>query len=564
MKLNWRAILPIFAVILVAVAVLVIGADPAHAGVCDRVDNNGDDWFWNTTLATGIYYYAMGCQDSGQNTCFSCDYLAYFTLSLSMFSEVTFKYFQGMFSSLLPVGLAIWIAVRISKLMMTGGEDGRTVIWSVIQRLALFSMIWIALGTTTGENRWAWRLVGPEFLQYSFNLSNDIRDNVVSNLPSGVTAGGTAVVCENKLSPVASSAFSGQDQSLIDFAAAANGTACTTERVHIIGIAAGFATMFSDNSKNDSSSWLPDFGYMAAVLITAIMGVFMVVVFGISMVWFTFLILDVVTRSLFTAAFLPVLGALYLFESTRGSAQKAITGLVGSIATAVVIGIVSVVSLILLGNVVTIYNSTYASVQPALFPDAVMTAISASNGDPFAQFLTRIQAIGDDPRIPMTLATPWFVYLLFSGVTSYALGKKILAMVMEVAGTSAASTFADKAVGLAKTGVQLGIPGGAVAALGMGKLGGMGLGSGAALGGAGFTAGGSALNAAGHTQAGAVAGGVGSVLSKLAGGGQKPNPFDGAPPASPNARSFGAEVMRKSAVSAVATTGQAAASAADD
>jgi hypothetical protein len=412
--------------------------------------------------------------------CITCDFMSYFMLALTSFSQAIFTYFQGAFRLLAPVMIAIWLGYRVSKLMVMGGEDGRQFIYNFVQKMALFLVVWLI--TTAGATGWSnfstatgpylWRTVGPTYLNAAFGLSTEVRDAAIaagSSASSGV--GGQAPAdmnCGNVRSSVGSlqTATAAQANSFIP---AALNVGCFTERVHMIGLASGLAvvyTAFTGVGAPESAGWLSKLGsnlIFGAIKVVA--GVFMMTVFAMSAVWLIFLMLDVVTRGLITAAFAPIMSLMFLFAPTRGYAVKGINALAGAAFTAVSLSLVSVLAYFLLTNTVEVYEATWSKIAPSYGNFVIQDIPSASA--PLERFQTFIKRIQEDnptvnPVIPMDFSSPWFWYLCMSGVAIFALGKKLIAMLEGMIGYQGASAFADNALKVASAGAKAGLAGGAL------------------------------------------------------------------------------------------------------
>ena len=435
-------------------------------------DNVANEYVQDGGMALKLFNFAMGGSDGTANSCITCTFLASFMIALANFSASTFLYMQKAFSLIVPVIMMTWIGWKAAALFVTGGEDGKSFIYSILSKLAIFFMIWSVVSISesskdtngTGANipAYAWNLSGPTYLGFAFGLSSEIRNNTIANasvvsnvsLQSSISAFqcNRTVDFMNKLT----------DQSEIaSFAAKALDVACTNERSHIIGIASGVSLISSAGEQFSVKNAIPS-------VVKLITGFFMIVVFGLSMIWFTFLVLDVVVRAMITAAFSPIIAACYIWQPTRYVATTAFKGMIGGILTAVALGIVGTLAMFLLTNTVNVYNSLYPGLQ-GTYDNVVMEPIADGNAViQFQEFLVRIQRSGNDtPQIPMDMSTPWFYYLVLSGLAIFSLGKKIVTMLENLVGAQGMSTMADNAMKLTKSGASLGMMAGGMTAAGL-------------------------------------------------------------------------------------------------
>jgi hypothetical protein len=234
----------------------------------------------------------------------------------------------------------------------------------------------------------------------------------------------------------------------------------------MVGIATGMAVLVTSGKDMDLNA----IGIGMAI-IKMISGLFLMVIFGLSAIWFVFLILDVAVRGFITAAFSPLIATLALFHPTRYIAVSAVKSMAGAVMTAIGIGIVSTLAYFLLTNTVNVYNDL-VPVYADKFGDKPLTPVEIVNGNSiraYEMFLVRIQS--SEPTIdsiPMDLGTPWLWYLVLSGLAIYSLGKKIIAMLENMIGVGGMSAMADNAMKMTQTGVSLSMQ--ATTALGAGSM----------------------------------------------------------------------------------------------
>jgi hypothetical protein len=461
-------------------------------------------------MALRLFKYAMGQQEGTDNTCITCTFLSAFLTALSGFSASVFLFFRGAFVVFVPILISIWIAWKASALFLVGGEDGRSFIYAILGRMALFFMLWAAFSTgeethTDGAGTYTtlaygWEMTGPTYLNFAFGISDEIRrqtfdaeTSVASNFNPGKHS--SAFQCNYTIKELQTASSMPQ---IDEFKAHALNVACATERAHMVGISTGLAVM--NSAKHDLDL---DLDKLGSALVKLVTGLFLMVIFGLSAVWFIFLILDIAVRGLITAAFAPLIAALALFKPTRYIAINAIKSMGGAVMTAVGIGIVSTLAFFLLTNVVNVYNDLIPAYQK-IYDNVTLEEISMTNSvEAYEEFIVRVQSTNTDfAQIPMDLTSPWFYYLVLSGLAIFSLGKKIIAMLEGLIGVGGMSAMADNAMRMTQTGLGLGMQ--AATALGVGSM-----------------AAGKTLSGFG-AQAGGAAAGAGDAASNLA---NSVNPF---------------------------------------
>ena len=361
--------------------------------------------------------------DSGY--CLTCDVVGFFTVPLANFSLAIYTYFATAFFFIVPVLIMIWIGWTVAGLMVSGGEDGRRFLSGLAAKLALFFMVALAFSVTTStpvggpaapatassQVGYVWNTTGPKFLEFGFGVSNEIRNFA--------TGGAGRFGCDGNDAIVLQTTATGSE-----FVKEAVRIACTIERVHLIGIASGITMMGATSETREwSGLWgtMKNVGGMiAGTIIRLFAGGLILFTFAISAVWLIFLVLDVVVRAMVTAAFMPLIGAMFLFKPSRQFATKAIIGLVASFGTILGLTIVSVLGFYLITNVVTIYNAVAAGgevLHERLGIDGLkIEAITGGSlSDQYREFVNRISAPPKDPVVPMDLHMPWFLYMVASG-----------------------------------------------------------------------------------------------------------------------------------------------------
>jgi hypothetical protein len=427
---------------------------------------------------TAHYYfkYSMGRFPEGP-PCFSCDFFAIFISAFSGLSASIFHFLQVFFVWLAPLMIAIWIAFRSFGLLFNGGEQGGHFKRSIALKLGFFFLVFLIFTANytymprdiqdpiPNEMPWVWSISGPETAGAVFGLGQEARQAVLSG-SSDANMG-----CEGILQQVtiplsdAVGAF-GEDAAQL---------ACITERTHIVGMAVSiamiegaWASINADigifSARSDASRL---FGSVIYAIIMSIFGVLLIAVFFLSMVWWIFTLLDVVVRVLFMAALWPGLALAILFKPSRRFGLKAlsiwISGLVRGFGVAIVIAI----NFALIVSVPQAFDRAVAALGPETAYEDVRS-METRPENPIRQmeeFVIRVSLDQtNDWFIPMWFTAPWFVYFMIIGLAMFALGKKVMSMLDNVAGTQMIENMGDAAKQMASNALKVG----AVAGLGFG------------------------------------------------------------------------------------------------
>ena len=425
--------------------------------------------------ALSWFYYSMGMDSQGQvaasSTCITCDFITYFTNAIANFSAAVFIYFQGFFVALAPLLFAGWIAVEAIKISVAGGAGGTQFFTGLMKKSALFFLAWGVLfdgfgmmgpapsGQGAGTTYFAggaWQIAGPELLEYSFELNNDVRAQTAQGL---VGAGNT------NMAPFQCNGLDARVSQLVNNQAldpsiqAITQTACVVERMHSLGIATAIGLLSSAFYQSLDSG----LAFLGA-LFKAFFGVVLFAVYGTSAIWLIFLLLDVVTKGLIVAAFLPLFGLAALFRPTRDVATNALMQLIAVPIVALALGITSLLGFYLILGTINVYNATYGMMGIAY--NTTLQPIEAGEMIPaFAEFIRRIQLdTSFQERIPADLLSPWITYMILVGISIFTLGTKIVKMIEGIMEIEGASEMADTAKGMAITGAKFAAGGVALAA----------------------------------------------------------------------------------------------------
>lgn len=440
-----------------------------HGAVSDVNLANDYSPIGGRTVSSILFGFATG--ESNPNMCMSCTFLSFFMMALSDFSYTVYQYLWTLALGFAPMIMVIWIGYRTARLMISGGEDGKSFMYEVVARTSLFFVIWLVATGANQKEDYLWEFVGPQYLETAFTISQEIRTFAIDGT-SAITGSTTqdastqAITCEG----VTPTNMPSDPKYL--YIAKALQSGCFTERAHMLGIATGTALAVDSHSGasygwTDAYKWI---GWFWALAFKFFMGIFIALTYAISAIWLIFLVLDVVSRGLVTAAFAPVLIVMALLKPTRNIFVSAITGLGGAMVTAISLAMVTVLAFVLVSNTVKVYEMTHAPIVNAMETWKPETAPSGSDfgTDRLSQLHSFIDYVAegdvDKMHIPVNLATPWLWYMIFSGVAIFALGKKIIAMMEGMIGYQGASEFANSALKAVKMGaVGAGISTGATA-----------------------------------------------------------------------------------------------------
>jgi len=512
-------------------------------------NNSGESDADDVQIATKIYMYAMGLEgdDSGDgltfrraqnSSCLSCSFLSYFMDAMTGFSKAVFTYTQNAFKVLVPISFLIWIGWQVAALMVKGGEDGRSFMYQLAGRMALFSVLWALVMAGSSGTPFLWKTIGPDYLEFTFDLASDIREGAMKTVASSrITDLGCADVQPIPGKSVADMKYQ-NDDTAATFIQSGIEVACGVERSHMVGVASGMAiimTAMQVSGSDGESGFLEsirNFAFaFAGVLMKIGIGAGLMIIYALSAVWLVFLILDVVVRGLISAAFSPVIAALFLYKPTRGHAGNAIKALFGAMFTAAAISLVGLMAFFLVSQVTVVYENTRSVITRV--PPAPDLGFTGSLPADFGKFIANIEGSGliSSGAVPMDFGAPWLYYMIFAGISTYALGKKLIAMLQKMIGEQGASAFADNALKMLRTG---GMAGAGIAAF---------------AGGAGIAAtmrggaGGSGRILGGAAQGGA--GGLGRISDALMHASNGKNPFVGTDGSQiMGGASLGAEALR--------------------
>jgi hypothetical protein len=427
-------------------------------------DTPSDTGEAGSDFALFLIDYSLGVNNP--NGCLTCTFVQQFLVALASFSAAVFMYFRAFFVVLTPIVLSIWIGWSVGRLMVAGGDGGKDFFYAMIRKLALFFMLWLVMmqsgpqgnqardpsapmTITDGEAPWTW--MGPDLMRYGFELGNEVRTTASQNLMvgGGNVAGQVGMNCEGVAD---SNTVLSSDPEAYAFAYHASETACAIERIHIVGITSGWAMIVAAWTNLELSWSVKEVFYaLAQAMTVAVFGFFVIAVFGLSMIWFIFLLLDVVVKVLIVAAIAPILMVLALLVPTRPYAWNAVRQSVGGIATLVGVAFVAALSFYLIANTVTVYNASNGLYDPSL-TDIPRTNTTAD----LRAFVQRLTMETANPeRIPMNISTPWYHYMLLTSLSTYVLGKKVISIIESIIGARGMSEMADNAKKIAVMGTAM-------------------------------------------------------------------------------------------------------------
>lgn len=456
-----------------------------------------------SNLIVSLYEYSMNQTSAGG--CVTCDVVGYFIVALMRFSLALYDALLPFFTAFAPVMMLIWIAWHMSILMTKGGAGGYDAIFAVIRKLVLMGFIYLLMTPPGGAKYFAWESTGTMPVTYALGFSHHVKTELGSHLPGRRIPDCTREPSSD-LTGSLSSAVSGMPttpptEAMGKLLAAVNATTCTIERAHIGGVVTGMAVMTAPVA---GQGWDVVAGFVTA-LMRVIVGVFIMGVWGISVVWYVFSIVDIMFKALVISGFMPMIALAYLFNISRSQAVSALRSLLGAVFQAATIALTIGLTAFLVTMVVPVYEAAIGRLRPILAGSesdnpGFMPIISTAH-DPMASFLAGIST----GNIPSDIMSPWMIYMIMSSLISLFAGKKMVQILSSVTGLESDSemTIAGGAAKMAAGGAT--IAGGLAA--GSALIGGR-LGSGGARGlASGFGYGTSSLEkASGATKAGFAAG----------------------------------------------------------
>lgn len=444
------------------------GTVVSYASLCDAGER-GESYLARSSMA--MMDYSLGVNN--QNNCFSCTFTQQFLIALASFSAAIFMYFRAFFVTLMPLVMAIWIAWSVGRVMIAGGDGGGQFFGAMVRKMALFFLLWglLMFQSPTGNPRnpsqsmtpvnadapWTW--FGPMALGYGMELSNEIRTTAARNL--SVNGGQGNIVGQMNMNCTDIGAMNptlSANRAAYEFAFQASEMSCAIERIHIVGLAAGVAMIEGSWLTMQLSVFTPisSIVSMLEAMVLTGFGLFMLVTFAFSMIWFVFLILDVVVKVLIIAGIAPILMLFALLVPTRRYATGAITQTVGALSTLVGLAFVAALAFYLIANTPTVYETARQLYDPSL--------PSIEGGNTIARLRNFVAALqiesGQEGHIPMDITTPWFHYMILTSLSISALGKKIIAIIEQLTGAGALSQMADNARQVAIMGTALGVASG--------------------------------------------------------------------------------------------------------
>jgi len=459
---------------------------------------NGGWLFGSQTISLMLFNYAVK-----SDSCMSCTFLSFFMIAISDFSYLVFQYFYNAFIVLAPVTIAVWLAYRAAKLMIMGGEDGKDFLYGVVGKFALFSVIWIFATAANSNRDHLWEMTGPVYLKFAFDIADEVKDHALGISNSANTTqmstNDESLLC-TQLDVTQSLGGMNIGDTKYSFIESAVKTGCFTERSHMLGISSGAAVAFDSHDMTANLSiWkvAEVLTKTISIVIKFLIGLLVAASFAISAIWLVFLILDVVVRIMVTAAFSPLLILSYIYKPTRNVAVEAFKGVIGATCTAVAITIINVMAYVLITNTPLVFTMTYQDIAAGIDswdvgsggggPEDPIDKVCGGQTPGFNVETDRVNAahnfvcfvgIGNisEARIPMNFATPWFWYLVFVGVSIFALGRKLIKMIEGIVGYQGAAEMANSALKSVKMGTTVaavGATGGAMAGLGIVAGGGM-------------------------------------------------------------------------------------------
>jgi hypothetical protein len=332
----------------------------------------------------------------GPGECWFCGFASGFMDSAKTFAKNGYNVFLSEnLTGILEAVLLIWLAVRAYEMTLGVGNPG-TILWNIIKKMSLFFVIWAML-KGMGQNLY-WEAFYDEPLDMAVRAANALAGGSGAAAGDGGTAGLTSLIR-------------------------------TMESVTFNQVALGWDIMV--NFKVVGTA-------LGAGILSFLGGAMLMFMFAMSIIYYTFFILDIVVRISIISALAPLFIAFYLMEQTRGFAIKALMGLVQSFFTLAGSTLVFRVTSQLINSGISLWASG---------PE--VSALAKIHGPP-APGAAGMIAFIDSTSASISPFDAGFWYVFCAGLLSVGLCKKISAMMQTIFQFSdGGGNMADKAVGIA-------------------------------------------------------------------------------------------------------------------
>lgn len=411
----------------------------------------------NAVVVRRLYAMSM---NGASSDCHLCDLVGYFAVALMKFSYFVYDILYNYFFSLAPILMAIWIAWHMSILMTKGGAGGYDAIFSVVRKVLLLGFVALVLAPPGGDKHFVWNTAGTVPLTMGLGFSRDVRNDLNTAISGAIIPNCTGGASTTRVVPAASSAGlpMAKVRPLLDVI---TDTACAIERAHIFGVTAGMAILIAP-PQGDRSFWaaLNPVNFVNATL-RIVIGVFVMAVWGISVVWYTFAFVDILFKGLIIAAFVPLLALAYLFQVSRKAAVSAFQMSLGAALQGATLALTMALTVFLVSGTVNVYEATWSEMRTAFNGNgdrgsAFMPRITPGASDSLERFLTGLAG----GHIPSDISTPWMIYLIMSSLISLMAGKKMVEILSGVTGLASdrdltfANSFSKGAMGAATIGAM--------------------------------------------------------------------------------------------------------------
>jgi hypothetical protein len=461
-----------------AVAALVVvfalgwlGANPAQAqgcteevpgfSQCSEIAPSGLEQPGNVSLATSLLDYAFG---GGGGGCYFCTFSQNVLVSLASFSAAAFAVFRGFFVVFMPIVFSVWFLWKAFGFFASGSEDGWPLMKLFAAKGGIFFLMWLILlpnglpgpdarmTPTQGDAPWTW--IGPEALRLGFSVAGEVRNASIEGLSVGGQTSGSTIGFNCRGVGRGNATIEANPGSMA-FAYYGTEMICTIERTYIVAVAVSLSMVLSAFSNIEFASWYVVLNVAKGFMI-AVFGMILLATAVLSMVWMAFAILAVVFTFLLVAAFSPILIGCGFLPQTRGNLFTAARLLFGAFAKLTAYALGLTLTFYLMANVVMVYNLSIEHYDPTL--------LGVPQTDLFADLREFVRRVGEDPAkdewIPMTIGSPWYLYILIVMASGMVMTKKVVGFVEGLVGSSGGTEMADSAKRSAVVGGALTLGGG--------------------------------------------------------------------------------------------------------
>ncbi|SFQ01376.1 hypothetical protein [Tranquillimonas alkanivorans] len=157
--------------------------------------------FWSTRASGGtgvpdpntesdvlrFFNYATGASGHG---CYTCSFTAFITLSLGLASEAVFEFWSGLSLALIGGIFGLYALYQIGRILLAGDEATPGDLFSMLAKRAIATSIVVTLlmgaAILPNSDKTLWDATGPQVLEVSFGLGNEVREGANGVLVAAV------------------------------------------------------------------------------------------------------------------------------------------------------------------------------------------------------------------------------------------------------------------------------------------------------------------------------------------------------------------------------------------